>query len=72
MDLAREHHPDLILLDIQLPDIPGTEIARQLKSDPQTRAIPVFAITAFAMPGDRDKILESGCDEYVAKPIVTR
>ena len=69
VELAREHRPDLILLDIQLPDIPGTEIAHRLKSDPQTRHIPIFAVTAFAMRGDRAKVLESGCDEYIAKPI---
>jgi two-component system cell cycle response regulator DivK len=68
LDLARQHHPDLILLDIQLPDIPGEEAARQLKADPQTRAIPIIAVTAFAMSGDRERILDSGCDDYVAKP----
>lgn len=69
IDLARQHHPDLILLDIQLPDISGTEVARRLKADEQTRAIPIVAVTAFAMPGDRTMMLESGCDDYVAKPI---
>ena len=69
IQLAREHRPDLILLDIQLPDIDGTEAARRLKADPRTRAIPIVAVTAFAMPGDRAKILASGCDAYVAKPI---
>ena len=68
LDLARQHHPDLVLLDIQLPDIPGEEAARQLKADPQTRAIPIIAVTAFAMSGDRERILDSGCDDYVAKP----
>jgi two-component system, cell cycle response regulator DivK len=67
-DLARQHHPDLILLDIQLPDISGTEVALRLKADEQTRAIPVIAVTAFAMPGDRKKILDSGCDAYISKP----
>ena len=66
--MARQYRPDLILLDIQLPDIPGTGVARALKADPQTRAIPIIAVTAFAMPGDRQKILESGCDYYVSKP----
>ncbi len=69
LDLARQHHPDLILLDIQLPDIAGTEVARRLKADEQTQAIPLVAVTAFAMPGDRTRILESGCDDYVSKPI---
>jgi two-component system cell cycle response regulator DivK len=68
LDLARQYHPDLILLDIQLPDISGKEAARQLKADPQTRAIPIIAVTAFAMSGDRGKILDSGCDDYVPKP----
>jgi len=69
LDLAREHRPHLILLDIQLPDIPGTEAAGRLKADEQARAIPLVAVTAFAMSGDRAKILNSGCDDYVSKPI---
>src|SRR6266851_7681754 len=68
LDLARHHHPDLILLDIQLPDISGTDVARRLKADERTRAIPIIAITAFAMPGDRTMILDSGCDAYISKP----
>jgi two-component system, cell cycle response regulator DivK len=68
LDLARQHHPDLILLDIQLPDIAGTEVARRLKADGQTRAVPIIAVTAFAMSGDRQKFLDSGCDDYIAKP----
>ncbi len=67
--LARQFHPDLILLDIQLPDISGMDVARHLKADEQTRDIPVVAVTAFAMSGDRRMILDSGCDDYVAKPI---
>jgi len=69
LDLARNHRPHLILLDIQLPDIPGTEAAGRLKADEQARAIPIIAVTAFAMPDDRVKILQSGCDDYVSKPI---
>ena len=69
LDLARQHHPDLILLDIQLPDTSGEEAARRLKADEQTRAIPIIAVTAFAMPGDRTKILDSGCDDYISKPV---
>jgi two-component system cell cycle response regulator DivK len=68
IDLARQHRPNLILMDIQLPDIPGTEAARQLKQDEQTRMIPIIAITAFAMSGDEKKILASGCDAYISKP----
>jgi two-component system cell cycle response regulator DivK len=68
LDIAREHRPDLILMDIQLPDITGMEAARRLKADEHTRMIPVVAVTAFAMGGDREMILGSGCDDYVAKP----
>jgi two-component system cell cycle response regulator DivK len=68
VDLARQHHPDLILMDIQLPDISGIDAARQLKADQETRSIPIIAVTAFAMPGDKSKILESGIDGYIAKP----
>ena len=68
LDLARRDRPHLILLDIQLPDISGIEAARQLKAHEATRAIPIVAVTAFAMPGDRAKILDSGCDDYIAKP----
>lgn len=69
LTMARDYHPDLILLDIQLPDISGLEVARTLKDDHETRDIPIIAVTAFAMPGDEEKALESGCDGYVAKPI---
>jgi two-component system, cell cycle response regulator DivK len=68
-DLARKHRPNLILLDIQLPDISGEVVAQRLKADEQTRAIPIIAVTAFAMPGDRTKILDSGCDDYISKPV---
>ena len=68
VELARRHRPDLILMDIQLPDISGMEATRRLKADEQTRAIPVIAVTAFAMSGDEARILASGCDVYVAKP----
>jgi two-component system, cell cycle response regulator DivK len=68
LDLARQYLPDLILLDIQLPDLTGTEVARRLKADGRTHAIPIIAVTAFAMSGDRERILESGCDDYISKP----
>ena len=68
VELARQHRPDLILTDIQLPDISGTEAVRRLKADEQTRAIPIVAVTAFAMPGDRANFLASGFDDYVSKP----
>ena len=69
LDLARRERPDLILMDLQLPDISGLEAVAQLKSDVQTRSIPVVAVTAFALVGDKEKALTSGCDGYVAKPI---
>jgi two-component system cell cycle response regulator DivK len=69
VDLAREHLPDLILMDIQLPEVSGLEATRWLKSDPRTRAIPIVAVTAFAMSGDERRVLDSGCDGYIAKPI---
>jgi two-component system cell cycle response regulator DivK len=69
VDIARKMRPDLILLDIQLPDMAGTEVAGRLKADPRTRTTPIVAITAFAMPGDRERFLDSGCDDYIAKPI---
>ena len=68
LELARQHRPDLILMDIQLPDISGMEAARRLKEDDQTRTIPIIAVTAFAMSGDEAQILASGCDAYLAKP----
>jgi len=68
LELARQHKPDLILMDIQLPDISGMEATKRLKSDEQTRAIPIIAVTAFAMSGDEARILASGCDAYIPKP----
>src|ERR1700716_775320 len=72
LELARQHGPDLILIDIQLPDISGLEAVRQLKGHAQTKAIPVIAVTAFAMAGDERRALDSGCDGYIAKPIMLR
>ena len=69
LTLAREEHPDLILMDIQLPGIDGLEATRQLKRDDATRAIPVIALTALAMKGDEERIRAAGCDGYIAKPI---
>jgi two-component system cell cycle response regulator DivK len=69
IDLAIEEHPDLILLDIKLPDVVGTVVANRLKADPRTSEIPIIAVTAYAMQGDRGDILASGCDAYVSKPI---
>jgi two-component system cell cycle response regulator DivK len=69
---AHQYKPDLILMDLQLPDMSGLEVTQQLKADPETRAIPIIAVTAFAMAGDEKKALDHGCDAYVAKPIVLR
>jgi two-component system, cell cycle response regulator DivK len=67
--LAREHRPDLILMDIQLPEISGLDVTRELKRDPELKAIPVIAVTAFAMKGDEERIREGGCEAYLSKPI---
>ena len=72
LDKAREKKPDLILLDIRLPGMNGFEVTRRLKADPQACPIPILALTAKAMPGDREMCLESGCDGYLAKPILLR
>ena len=67
--LARRNHPDLILMDIQLPQVSGLEVTRWIKDDPELRAIPVVAVTAFAMKGDEERIREGGCEAYLSKPI---
>jgi two-component system cell cycle response regulator DivK len=69
MDLAREHKPDLILMDIQLPEVSGLDVTRWLKDDDELKSIPVIAVTAFAMKGDEQKIREGGCEDYISKPI---
>ena len=69
INLARDEHPDLILMDIRLPGISGFEVTRLLKQDNQTKAIPIIAVTAFATPGDEKKALESGCAAYITKPV---
>ncbi|MFL5800103.1 MAG: response regulator [Actinomycetota bacterium] len=69
VSLAGEHHPDLILMDIRLPDTDGTTALRHLKDDPRTAGIPVVAMTAFAMKGDRDRFIAEGFDGYLEKPI---
>ena len=69
LDIAREHRPDLILMDIQLPEVSGLEVTKWLKDDPQLKSIPVVAVTAFAMKGDEERIREGGCEAYLSKPI---
>ncbi len=69
MELARAHKPDLILMDIQLPEVSGLEVTRWLKQDEELKSIPVIAVTAFAMKGDEERIREGGCEAYLSKPI---
>jgi two-component system, cell cycle response regulator DivK len=69
LDMARKHMPDLILMDIQLPEVSGIEVTKWLKEDDELRRIPVIAVTAFAMKGDEQKIREGGCEAYISKPI---
>lgn len=68
-EMALEHKPDLIIMDIQLPEISGLDITKQLKQDETLKSIPVVAVTAFAMKGDEQKIREGGCEDYISKPI---
>ena len=69
LDLARKHRPDLILMDIQLPEVSGIEVTKWLKEDDELHSIPVIAVTAFAMKGDEERIRQGGCEAYVSKPI---
>ncbi len=69
LELARTHKPDLILMDIQLPEVSGLEVTKWIKEDEDLRAIPVIAVTAFAMKGDEERIRQGGCEAYISKPI---
>lgn len=69
LEIAREEKPDLILMDIQLPEVSGLEVTKWLKDDDDLKDIPVIAVTAFAMKGDEQKIREGGCEDYISKPI---
>ena len=70
--LAQEQSPDLILMDLQLPDLDGLSATKNILADPLTREIPVIAVTSFAMEGDKEKALGAGCTGYISKPIDTR
>jgi two-component system cell cycle response regulator DivK len=72
LELAAEHAPDLVLMDIQLPDVDGVHALRRLRADERTAAIPVLAVTAQAMHGDRERFLAAGFDGYVSKPLNVR
>ena len=69
LSIAREQRPDLILMDIQLPEISGLEVTKWLKEDEDVAGIPVVAVTAFAMKGDEERIRQGGCEAYISKPI---
>jgi two-component system cell cycle response regulator DivK len=72
LDVLHDCHPQLILMDIQLPGIDGLELTRQLKADPSTADITILGLTAYAMKGDEERIRAAGCDGYIPKPIDTR
>lgn len=69
MELARAHKPDLVLMDIQLPEVSGETVTEWMKADPELKAIPIVAVTAFAMKGDEERIRAKGCEAYLSKPI---
>jgi len=70
LKLAREHKPDLILMDVQLPEVSGLEVVKWIKEVDALKSIPIIVVTAFAMRGDEEKIMQSGCAAYISKPIV--
>ena len=69
LDLAKEHRPELILMDIQLPEVSGLEVTKWIKEDEMISSIPIIAVTAFAMKGDEERIRQGGCEAYISKPI---
>jgi len=72
LELARRCPPDLVLLDMSVPETSGWDVVRMLKADPALATIPVIAVTAHAMSGDRERCIQAGCDDYVAKPVDVR
>lgn len=72
LSYLRKERPDVILIDIQLPKMDGLTLTRKLKEQQETKDIPVIAVTAYAMKGDRERVLEAGCDAYISKPVDTR
>ncbi len=72
LDMAVREQPDLIIMDIQLPKVTGLAVTRRLREIPEFRHIPIIAITAYAMKGDREQVIKAGCDAYLPKPINTR
>lgn len=69
IEMAKKHMPDLILMDIQLPEVSGLEVTKWIKDDKSLAAIPIIAVTAFAMRGDEKRIRDGGCEAYISKPI---
>ncbi|WP_108659141.1 response regulator [Acuticoccus kandeliae] len=69
LEVAKRERPDLIVMDIQLPEMSGLEVTERIKSDPDLKPIPVIAVTAFAMKGDEERIRAAGCEAYLSKPI---
>lgn len=72
IDILSKNIPDIIITDIQLPEVDGIELTKIIKSNSLLKGIPVIALTAYAMKGDKERILEAGCDGYIAKPINTK
>ncbi|MGJ3237758.1 MAG: response regulator [Anaerolineae bacterium] len=69
VQMAKEHKPQMILMDINLPDMDGTEVTKRLKADPSFADTPIIALTANAMYGDRERFIDAGCDDYLSKPV---
>ena len=71
LDMAVKEHPDLIIMDMQLPKMSGLDVTKKLRQMPEFTNIPIIALTAYAMKGDKEKFIEAGCDDYLSKPINT-